>query len=358
MLPTCKDTAASVHYLPRAFQAPGSKPAADDRGARVPVYVVGGFLGSGKTTLLRRLVRHVVASGARPAVLIHEHAELSFAADLLGDQMSPGAFELRSVLAPCVCCDPADVMAAEVGAMLREAAGPILVETTGLAHLGRAAAAVAKTIKRGRRRAHLAGIIAVVDAHAFDDPQLRHYDLAADVAAADIVVINKVDGIAAKALELIEAFVRVHNPTARIFQGAFAEVAVSELLESTRPDIAGDLLEASRAPRLYGVLAADERLEKVTANLLGPVDVERMARVFARHESSLLRVKGILRASGTWGVQEVQWLPGTLDVRLRSKAKSVRAHLSIIGRNVDWERFSLDLDRCVRTERPSSRRTA
>ena len=48
-----------------------------------PIYVIGGFLGSGKTTLLLRILDHVRAEGAVPAVIMNEYGEQSVDGRLL-----------------------------------------------------------------------------------------------------------------------------------------------------------------------------------------------------------------------------------------------------------------------------------
>jgi hypothetical protein len=81
--------------------------------------------------------------------------------------------------------------------------------------------------------------------------------------------------------------------------------------------------------------------------MLGPVLVDRLSRLLARHRQRIARVKGFVRTTETWALQELQWVPGALEIRPRMKAKGLRSRLVIVGRGMDWDRFVVDLDRCV-----------
>jgi len=311
----------------------------------IPIYVIGGFLGSGKTTLLGRLLRHVVQSGGKPAVLMNELSEISVDGALLHDHAADRAFEVRAILHRCVCCDQSQELEEEIKSLLHSSEGPVFVETTELVPVGQVAEVISRALRAGARRGQLASVIAVVDARRFALPRGDDHDPTVEISGADTVILNKVDGVPDQAVGAGEARIRARNPAARIFHATFADVDPLEILS------------ANRAPFEATASDADENVappsvadyETVSAKLLGPVHIDRLTRLFARHEHKLARVKGFVRLAGAWGFQKLQWVPRSreIEVEPRRKPQGVRSHLVIIGRDMDWDAFATDLDGCV-----------
>jgi G3E family GTPase len=311
----------------------------------IPVYVIGGILGSGKTTLLRRLIRHVVQGGGRPAVLMNELSETNVDGALLHDHEADSAFEIRTILNGCVCCDRSEELTEELQELLQSSAGPVFVETTGLASVGQAAHVVSRALGQGVRRGRLASVIAVVDARRFAMECRHSGQPSAEIAGADTVILNKVDGLSGQAVSLAEARIRALNPGARVFRATFADVAPLDVLSpsgaklgSTAHDRDADALTRSA-----------DGYESVSAKLLGPVRVDRLTRLFQEHQHKLVRVKGFVRLADAWGFQALQWAPGAAEVELepRRKPRGIRSQLVIIGRDMDWDAFATELDDCV-----------
>jgi cobalamin biosynthesis protein CobW len=196
---------------------------------KIPATVVTGFLGSGKTTLIRHLVAN--AGGRRLALIINEFGDLGFDRELLlgcgisgcdGDDV----IELAN---GCICCTVADEFLPTMETLLGRAEPPehIVIETSGLA--------LPKPLVKAfnwpevRSRVTVDGVVTVVDAQAvaagrFASPPPgaqaeRPGDLAVAVdhdapleelfedqlACADMVVLNKIDGIDARTLSTVRS---------------------------------------------------------------------------------------------------------------------------------------------------------
>jgi G3E family GTPase len=308
------------------------------RQERVPIYVIGGFLGSGKTTLLRRLIRHTVVGGVRPSVLVNDLPHTRMDEGLQVDHAIDQAFDLRSLNQSCICCDWSGELAEQVALLVRTSEGPIFVEATGLASMERIAHAVSTAVASGGGGGRLAAVIAVVDAALLgsDDADGSAF---ADLGVADVVVLNKVDGVAPSVVATAESRVRNRRPSARIVRGSVTNVA-SLLIDVRRPEV-----DEEAGPPLVSDPSRGHL--SVTVKLLGPVAIDRLAAVFAKYQPGLVRAKGIVRSTDRWGYQELQWVPGALALSPGRKAKGTTCDLVVVGRGVDWDSFATDLDSCV-----------
>jgi G3E family GTPase len=195
---------------------------------RTPVVVVTGFLGSGKTTLVNRLLKREPES----LVIVNEFGEVPVD-HLLVESSSEKAVALPN---GCLCCHlRGDLEETLIGAAMRRRRGEIagfdrvIVETSGLADPGPVAqtlyadAALARDFKLGP-------IVTVVDAA---DAAARSFSpeiARGQIAAADLVILSKVDR-AANTAEA-EAEVRELNPGVRCISARYGEVDPKTIFEA------------------------------------------------------------------------------------------------------------------------------
>ncbi len=203
---------------------------------KIPTTIITGFLGSGKTTLLRHLLRH--ADGRRLAVIVNEFGEVGVDGELLRscvsdceqEQSAGGIYELAN---GCLCCTVQEEFVPVLSALLerRERIDHIVIETSGLALPKplvqafqwpgiRAACTVDAVIALVDGPAIAAGQFAAdpqaIDEQRREDPSLDHerplQELFEDqLAAADLVVVSKLDQLNAASLEQVRARVATHT---------------------------------------------------------------------------------------------------------------------------------------------------
>jgi G3E family GTPase len=193
---------------------------------RTPVVVVTGFLGSGKTTL----VNHLVQTQPDSLVIVNEFGEISV------DHLLVEASTEKTVALPngCLCCHlRGDLEETLIGAAMRRRRGEIagfdrvIVETSGLADPG----PVAQTLYADAaltRDFKLGPIVTVVDAADFESRKLSREIARAQIVAADVVVLSKVDRTDDTAS--IEAEVRDLNSAVTCIRAEFGDVDPAALL--------------------------------------------------------------------------------------------------------------------------------
>ncbi|MGP0149028.1 cobalamin biosynthesis protein CobW [Pseudomonas oryzihabitans] len=224
--------------------------------AKTPVTIVTGFLGSGKTTLLRHMLDH--AEGRRIAVIVNEFGELGIDGEILRqcsigcteEEAQGRVFELAN---GCLCCTVQEEFFPVMKELVarRGDIDHILIETSGLALPKplvqafqwpeiRNACTVDAVITVVDSPAVAAGTFAAhpeqVDVQRRQDPNLDHesplHELFEDqLASADLVILNKADGLDAEALAGVRAEVTAELPPAvKVVEASRGVLPLSVLL--------------------------------------------------------------------------------------------------------------------------------
>jgi len=248
---------------------------------RLPTTLVTGWLGSGKTTVMR----HVLANrqDLKVACAVNDFAELNIDAELVARDTPGGSTggadgDVVELTNGCLCCTLGGELETQVWKMLDvagkagvadpSAAGPIeylLIETSGLVDPTETVLALDKTFGK-LARVRLDSVVCVVDAEsaaaggvlgpeAFaeaggdarggEDAANRAW--ARQLAAADVVLLNKIDLLASSSateagaagdaarerLEAARAFVRKWAPEARVVETTRGRAPLPSILDVT-----------------------------------------------------------------------------------------------------------------------------
>ncbi|HXJ35649.1 MAG TPA: GTP-binding protein [Candidatus Eisenbacteria bacterium] len=269
----------------------------------VAVDILTGFLGSGKTTLLRHVLDHGLR-GKPVAVIMNEIGEIGIDGKVVtGLSAVEKMVELSS---GCICCTIDDYRFDLAIQEIVDTVRPhvIIIESTGLADPEPLAYRV-KTAGLG-----LDAVITVVDAAHVDRQLVEAEVTAAQIQAADFLVVNKLDLVDERALGALEKRLAKMNPRAERFRSVRGAID-SELLFAT-----GVATFRDRTRTSSGHLHADGIGSFLYRTAL-PLDQERFTRLLDRLPREVLRAKGVVRFAGrdwqglfnfTCGRHELAWV--------------------------------------------------
>ena len=191
---------------------------------QIALTVIGGFLGAGKTTLLNRLLRQ--AGDRRLAVVVNDFGAI----DVDGELVQSREGEMVSLANGCICCGVSGDFIGTL-ALLRDRPDPpghVVVEASGVADPG--AIVVLGDMPGYRRDA----AVVVADAETVraraEDEGTRH-GILAQLRAADLLVLNKVDLVEPERLAQTRRWLReVVGPSTAIVETSFGDVPVDVVL--------------------------------------------------------------------------------------------------------------------------------
>ena len=196
----------------------------------IPIVVVSGFLGSGKTTLLRNLL--LAPEAGEIAVIVNEFGEVGI------DHHLVRKTDVRTTLLRngCVCCSMRDDLAEALRDLLSQRErgaiprfGRVVIETTGLAD----PAPILHTIVSEpvvRNHFRVERVVTTIDAVGGAGNLDGYGEALRQVAAADHLVVTKLDLTTPEVGEELKAKLRSINPAAAVVDASFGSIDFAPLL--------------------------------------------------------------------------------------------------------------------------------
>ena len=255
----------------------------------VPILLVAGFLGAGKTTLINHLLS--AADGRRIAAVVNDFGAINIDAELLANS-ADGVVALQN---GCICCSLQGDLLRTLGRLLKRDPPPeaIVIETSGVSDPAEIVRSLLDPVIW--REASLETVIALADAWALTDDPARLDDPLghSQIAAADIIALNKADLVTPEELQRARALIAARHPGRAIFD-------VSEGRIPPELAFAGDI-DAARQPadaappaarRAHGF--STPQFETLTFTARKPLSLARFQAAIQTLSPRLVRAKGFL----------------------------------------------------------------
>ncbi len=189
----------------------------------IEVYLIGGFLGSGKTTFLRQLMLQL--GDQKLGLLVNEFGSISIDAPLLlDDEVQMVEINDGSIFCACI----AHGFAKTLKAFSELPIDVLLIESSGMAD----PSSMNKTLKDMApyldRPFDYRGLITLVDATNLLEYLEVLLPLQNQIAAADLILVNKVDLVDAETLAEIHEVIKEYQEEAPILDTSYGSISLAE----------------------------------------------------------------------------------------------------------------------------------
>jgi G3E family GTPase len=335
---------AMLDLFPSRQAGPFGRRQKRERGAKIPVTVVTGFLGAGKTTLLRRFLASLEGQGT--AVIVNE-----FGAVGIDDALVRGSADETVLLGNgCVCC----ITRSDLQLALRRLVfdrergsvppfGRVVIETSGLAD----PAPILQTFSTDRALGgefHIDVVLTVVDAVTGEANLDSAAEARKQVILADRLVISKTDLAETAAVERLTRRLRQLNPRAAIDIAIGGSLDPDRMIAPASGERSGFVAEAEHSDGITSfVVETDEPIAWQTFS-------RAMETLTALRGPDLLRVKGLLNVAGCRGPVVIQYVQHLAHPPMELEAwpdENRASRVVFITRNIP-ERLVRDLFASVR----------
>ncbi len=172
--------------------------------------IISGFLGSGKTTLLLQIARHLSADSLKIAIIENEVGQIG----IDGQYLRREGMEVQELFGGCVCCT-LSVNLVTTLEKLNWLVHPdtVILETTGVALPGD----ILPVVHKHAPMVDETQVLLLVDALRYEILlEMMNPMVTAQIGAADLVAINKIDEVEELRIDCIRKSVQALNGKARV----------------------------------------------------------------------------------------------------------------------------------------------
>lgn len=337
----------------------------------IPVTVITGFLGAGKTTLLNSLLSQT--HGYKCAIIINEFGAIS-----IDNQLVIGADEdIVDLNNGCICCRVRGDLINSLTNLFQKQKkfDYVIIETTGLADPG----PVAQTffLPDLSKKLRLDAILTVADAKHLEKELSDAAEASAQIAFADIILLNKVDLVTPADLERVGKRIRKINSMARIYETQRGQIGLEKILNVRARDLTTPLDLPENTPAALTTFEAhdhnpaaspddghdhhehhhhDEDVRSFYISEDRPLDLKKieawLSQVITAMGSNIYRSKGILHVKGQPKRVVFQGVQMSFDAtpdRFWNLNERRTSQLVFIGKELEEAKMRAGFESCVAT---------
>jgi G3E family GTPase len=176
----------------------------------VRLLLISGFLGSGKTTLLLEIARRLAAGSEKIAIIENEVGEVG----IDGQYLRREGLEVQEMFGGCICCTLSVDLVTTLK-KLHQSVRPerVILEATGVARPGD----IVPTVRRYASMVDDIQVLVLLDGPRYEMLlEVMNPLVTAQIGAADIVVINKIDEMEEARIDGIRRSVSDLNEKTRV----------------------------------------------------------------------------------------------------------------------------------------------
>ena len=228
----------------------------------------------------------------------------------------------------------------------------IIIETTGLAN----PAPVAQTffVDEGvRAKTRLDAIVTVVDAKTLPARLVDSAEAEAQIAFADVIVLNKTDLVSEAELEAVEGKIRAINKFAPIHRTQRSAVPIGDVLDQGAFDLQRILADVQPGFLTESEHEHDDDINSMSFEAERPIDPEKfnawISQLLQEKGQDLLRTKGILHYPGEdrrFAFQAVHMIADGDFIGPWPAGKDKRSRIVFIGRNLNRPQLRRGFEAC------------
>ncbi|WP_158211619.1 CobW family GTP-binding protein [Alkalihalobacterium alkalinitrilicum] len=315
--------------------------------AKIPVFILSGFLGSGKTTLLLRLLEECSRRQIKPAVLMNELGSTDTDGAIISNERNEQIIE--KLLDGCICCNKKSEVVESMEKLVLQKPDVIFIELTGVANPEEVVDSF--TEPQFIERLYLERVITILDAEnvleynsIFEADRHLVETVRRQTEVADWLVINKIDLADSARKAKIKKMLKKQNDEAEIYFTSYSAVNIEPLFDKIKNRSSNDAIKVkvnikrmkqeqdqTKAPHKRSF----SRIQTFSLPISKPVREKDVEKFFKKCKANILRAKGYLAVDGkkeTYLMQHVvkrtNWEP-TNDAE--------QHYLVIIGIDIDKE---------------------
>ena len=303
---------------------------------KIPVTLITGFLGAGKTTLLNQLLTQ---QDKRLAVIVNEFGEIGIDDKLLL-RTDEEVIEMNNGSICCMVKNDTVKVLTRLVENKDKAFDRVVIETTGLANPVPIARAFLDKLAL-KDAYELDAIVTVVDASNIIKQLVATPEAKVQIAAADIILLNKIDLVEPLALTSVEHRLRQINPLAVIHRTTKSELTLDKLLNGDH-----DHTYVEKYTKGDDHHGHDSEVSSFVLKSDKPLDLQKVGRWIGEfimlNSANLLRCKGLLNIEGRderFIFQGVHQHFENRSERPWKEGEERNSQVVIIGKDLDREAF-------------------